>query len=95
MVTEQRGSVAMAGVTGQIDLSGTGTGAEQQKALAALRAEHGGTYDIGVVTIRDSIGPLPLWVAIRLEGKADPLTGFTADALAAAIRDDEAWVWAQ
>ena len=64
--------------------------AERRNALAALKENHGG-YDIAIVTRRDKAGTILLWVAVRLEGKAVPLIGFTPEALDAAIRDDRDW----
>lgn len=77
---------------GQFDASEADPDAGTESALAALRKDWDGTYDVGAVTIRDELGTILYWVAVRLEGeKPEPLTGLTPEALDAAIRDDRAW----
>ena len=66
-----------------------GTTTAETEALAALRETWKFAYDVGIVTVAGQARPIVLWVAVRLEGDTpEPLIGFTAEALEAAIRDD-------
>ena len=66
--------------------------AERQSALAALKEDWGGTYEIGTAAVTDDTGTILHWVAFRRDAATPrPLIGPTARALTDAIRDDKTW----
>ena len=68
---------------------GGNQGTAAAEPLEALREKWARKYDIGTFTVTDKSGPIVLWTALRLHGtRQEPLLGFDASALDAAMRGD-------